>query len=524
MEIMRVRNVCLFASFLFGFYSCGNDVVEDVRQPGVIFTAEMLNKSDKTRAHGTTWESGDQIGVFVKSSGAALSASSVKYTNVVYQTTGNGVFTATAKPIEYPKDNSNVDVIAYYPHTTSLNGYMYEVNVQDQSISKKIDLVWSHNITATSAENPQTGMRFAHQLAKICFNIKTGGNPTNLQGLTVSVAGLPTQAKFNLGDGTFTVDGTSAKEIAFNTTISSETALAEALVIPEDARAGRKVSFTMPGGEQFEWEIPSTTKLERGGSYTWSITLDGKAASATAVSGYVETPEMTNIPAQATYIEHKMPTGDRKHRNYAMLYDRDLKMAYWVAYPLHPSHMISGGNRTDAWAYDPAISSSAQPYLKKGIGSVYDRGHQLPSADRNASVDLNRTTFYYTNMTAQEKDFNQQIWRRLEEKIRTWVTQDTLYVVTGAMPTTATDQAVKYVNDNNGQPMAVPKYHFKALAKRSGGTYYTLAFKMDNDNSLATGQYNNYRLTVAELEKITGFKFFPQIPAAAKNTIDASKW
>lgn len=127
-------------------------------------------------------------------------------------------------------------------------------------------------------------------------------------------------------------------------------------------------------------------------------------------------------------------------------------------------------------------------------------------------------------MTAQNSSLNQGMWASLEEKVRTWTAQcDTLYVVTGAMITTKTDMTIEYVKDNSQKNIAKPKYFYKALAKRFGNTYYTLAFKMNNVKPSDTN-YNNYRLSVSDLEKETGFKFFPGINEANKNQIVESQW
>ena len=61
----------------------------------------------------------------------------------------------------------------------------------------------------------------------------------------------------------------------------------------------------------------------------------------------------------------------------------------------------------------------------------YSRGHQIPSADRTATDELNSQTFYASNITPQNGDFNGGIWASLEGKIRENMCQDTLYVVTG---------------------------------------------------------------------------------------------
>ena len=107
---------------------------------------------------------------------------------------------------------------------------------------------------------------------------------------------------------------------------------------------------------------------------------------------------------------------------------------------------------------------------------------------------------------------NQAIWADLENAVRGWSSAtDTLYVVTGAMPTTATDKTIKYTQDYNGKNMAVPKYYFKALARQVNGQYQTVAYKLDNI-SYSHRNYNEGILSVKELEEMTGFTFFPDKP------------
>lgn len=238
-------------------------------------------------------------------------------------------------------------------------------------------------------------------------------------------------------------------------------------------------------------------------------------------AGWLEIPKektMSNI----IFVSHRLPDNPSL-RNYSMLYDTLNKVAYWVAYPMH-SYYMGGSGRTDAWNYDPQIPQAHQPALFSGI-SGYDRGHQIPSADRTNSKKNNQTTFYFSNMTPQNKKLNQNLWARLETKVRTWTTQcDTLYVVTGAMITTATDPTIKYAYDNKNKSIAVPKYYYKALLKRTGNTFTSIAYKMNNETPSTNTDFNLYKITVSELERETGFTFFPKVPEAVKNTIDISQW
>lgn len=110
---------------------------------------------------------------------------------------------------------------------------------------------------------------------------------------------------------------------------------------------------------------------------------------------------------------------------------------------------------------------------------------------------------------------NQGIWNTLEGKVRNWMSAtDTLYVVTGAMPPTT--------NISYRKGMAIPEYYFKAIARKSGSTYQTIAFKMANQN--IPGNYMEYAISVSELEKQTGFIFFPQLSSSIKEQLNTNLW
>lgn len=237
---------------------------------------------------------------------------------------------------------------------------------------------------------------------------------------------------------------------------------------------------------------------------------------------WMELPAKSSL-ANTILVGHNLPDNDRI-RNYSMLYDTINRIAYWVAYPMHSSYLGSA-SRTDDWQYDPSIKKQSQPQLLKGFGvSGIDRGHQLPSADRTVNSAANKTTFYFSNMTAQNSTLNQGIWADLEARVRVWTKQcDTLYVVSGAMIKSANNSVIEYVKDNGGLSVAKPQYYYKALAKKMGNTYYTIAYKMDN-KAPSSSTYNTYKLTISQLEKETGFTFFPKLSSNDKSKIVEDQW
>ena len=248
-------------------------------------------------------------------------------------------------------------------------------------------------------------------------------------------------------------------------------------------------------------------------------------------------PEMPQVKENDgnIYVTHMTKDNNNKTlRNYSMCYDPDVKAALWIAYPLHDCYTRKVVDRTDAWGYDPLIPAQYQVNMEKGMSNGYDRGHQVASADRVASRDMNVQTFYYTNMTAQVGAMNQGIWNDLENKIRNeYICRDTLYVVTGCVMTTEYDTQVKWVNNRNGGQVAVPKAYFKVLLRtKSGNT----GKAVDNSNATTIGLWVENRSygdepsrasivkSVDEIERLTGFTFFPQISDEVKETKDLARW
>ena len=224
--------------------------------------------------------------------------------------------------------------------------------------------------------------------------------------------------------------------------------------------------------------------------------------------GWTELPQMKDIEGTA-WVYHNLKLNDGKEfRNYSILYDAARLFPRWVAYPLTKT-LAGSGNRTNKWEQtDPKIPAEYQPYTQAGWGqSGFDRGHMLPSADRLINDAANWQTFYPTNMTMQRPGLNQGVWALLESQTRAWaMTCDTLYVVTGSMPSEEwrTDRAKNKVN--------VPSAYYKALLRYKASDshqYSGIAFWYDNiDYPMDRQILQSDVLTIAQLEERTGFNFF----------------
>ena len=229
------------------------------------------------------------------------------------------------------------------------------------------------------------------------------------------------------------------------------------------------------------------------------------------VGEWLELPETGDT--DLLFFTHYMNVRSSKMRNYSYYWDVENLVAHWVAYPLN-SELIGSGSRTDDWGLDPKLPRNMQPVLFKGFRGGYDRGHQLPSADR-LSRDANVQTFYGTNMTPQMAGLNQHGWADFEIAVRDWSRQfDTLYVVTGC----SVKESTKVAYDNDNKAVTVPSAYFKALlgykkdksiAPSTGG-YTAIGFYYPHE--AYSGDWMSKSMTIDALEREIGMDLFVNLP------------
>ncbi len=254
------------------------------------------------------------------------------------------------------------------------------------------------------------------------------------------------------------------------------------------------------------------------------------------VNKWLELPQIADKDGFA-YISHHTDLNGESVRNYSYLLDGNNRYATWVAYTLYDAIGRNNVSRDDAeeWAFDPKVPKRCQPVLNKSWGvSPYDRGHQIPFADRRHSLAAGKSTFYFTNMTAQNSSFNQGLWGKLETNVRNWANGcDTLYVVTGAVATTKTDGTIEYIKDNSGNNVAIPKAYFKVVLRykksdTANGGYSAIGFWFENKSVSDSSVEAKHAKTVKAIEELTGFNFFhnldDSVESAVEGTLTVSSW
>ncbi|WP_313367090.1 fimbrillin family protein [Sphingobacterium mizutaii] len=249
--------------------SCKKDdyrKLEKTNPSEVQFTSRILG-TQATKANGNTWDSNDEIGVFMKQ-GTGLS--NILAGNKKYSTNGNGNFSASGNNvINYP-EAGQVDFIAYYPYSADLKGTSLGFNISEQSNPAKIDVMYSNNAKSLSKGSKTASLEFAHKLAKVELIVKAGKGVSNLTGLKTAYNNIPTLSNMDLATGTI-ANGTGAANVQAKVTAQQENQLVEAILIPGEYSA-KEVVFSI-GSDNYKWTLPANLNYESGKKYTYNITL-----------------------------------------------------------------------------------------------------------------------------------------------------------------------------------------------------------------------------------------------------------
>jgi len=263
-------------------------------------------------------------------------------------------------------------------------------------------------------------------------------------------------------------------------------------------------------------------------------------------TGWAELPTEEKDNSDYYYAHHYCPdfrAGSYQARNYTVCFSAEHHCPVWVAAPRHKCYNGSA-NRTDAYQKDPDIPGNLQ-YNSKSTGGGCNKGHMLGSAERTRSTAINRQVFYYTNIAPQySSGFNTGGggWNILEDWIDGKVCADTTYLVIGTYFKSYTDgygksASPKRIDFGGRSDVSCPTmFYIAVLRTKKGNTGKSVlncsknelmcaAFVRAHSNSLK-GQEVTRRemMSIADLEKLTGHRFFANVPNAPKESYTPSEW
>ncbi|WP_158728483.1 MULTISPECIES: DNA/RNA non-specific endonuclease [unclassified Flavobacterium] len=203
-----------------------------------------------------------------------------------------------------------------------------------------------------------------------------------------------------------------------------------------------------------------------------------------------------------------------KHNYYSLSYNETYEQAEWVAYELKKDYIKNNNFKRPFFIEDTKVETGSADW-RNYKNSNYDKGHLCPAGDMEFSMSAYNDTFFTSNISPQDKQFNGGIWNRLEQKVRYWAVKDNgVYVVTGGVLNNS-------LNTIGKENVAVPQYFYKILMNRSGNRLKMIGFLMPNQPS--DQPLYKFVVSVDTIEKLTGINFFPQLEDRLENQLEANK-
>ncbi len=322
----------------------------------------------------------------------------------------------------------------------------------------------------------------------------------------------------NDGNGTYS----AVVSLAPSTTYRFKAVMSVLIDGVYQTKEGAEISFTTLSEQQVDYgylanyEVPAIPNL-----------------SGTGTNGTVSDRDdlwyrynTTNSQQKVAVHTFTHPYTNKRTRNYTVLYDRSKYAPLWVAYAMHSytwKKILSG--QTGGWIDDPAINLTQQSGLDNASTVGYSKGHMVSSNERQTTSEQNAQTFYNSNMAPQwQNGFNSGVWSTLEQKIvdNSPSGSDTLYVVTGVLYdsdwNTTNDKPTTLRCGNLNVP--IPSHFYKCLMKCSFDSYgimtaaIGIAYLFTNESHTGAHYYDsNFVTTIDEIETLTGFEFFPNVPS-----------
>jgi endonuclease G len=220
-------------------------------------------------------------------------------------------------------------------------------------------------------------------------------------------------------------------------------------------------------------------------------------------NGFVSSTSQNSAPSfNVTYLPTSTTKQVVKHNYYTLSYSEIHEQAEWVAYELKKEYLKNNDFKRPFFVQDPKVVTGSADW-RNFKNSGYDKGHLCPAGDMEFSLEAYNDTFYTSNISPQNREFNSGIWNRLENKVRYWAGKyNNIYVVTGGI----LKQADKKIGT---EKVSVPKYFYKIVVAKSGKEHKAIAFLIPNEKS-QKGIYE-FVVSIETLEKMTGIDFFPNL-------------
>ena len=240
-----------------------------------------------------------------------------------------------------------------------------------------------------------------------------------------------------------------------------------------------------------------------GGAITFSSCASD--ARARGKTNFYQDLELVALP-------DSIPQQIKEYEGFIISFNKDNHTPNYVAWELLGEEISDRSNRSNNFWQDPEIEGC--PAHSDYTHSGYDRGHMCPAADQKWSLKAMEDCFVMANMCPQSNALNGGAWNTLENKERQWAIRDSaIIIVAGPV---YSDSDTKRIGEIG---VRVPGAFFKAFLAPYLDEPRAIAFVYPNAS--ATGNMQNYAMSIDSLEEILGYDLFSNLPDEIENKVEA---
>ncbi|MDT8347730.1 MAG: DNA/RNA non-specific endonuclease [Flavobacteriaceae bacterium] len=224
-----------------------------------------------------------------------------------------------------------------------------------------------------------------------------------------------------------------------------------------------------------------------------------------------KSPEI--IPPLA--FKQLLPTSTKNqlihHEGFSLSYREDHEQAEWTAHLLKQSDISYHRFDRPYFEQDPKVRTESAPWWSYK-NSGYDRGHLVPAADRKQDYTRYKETFYTSNVSPQNPEFNAGIWNRLEQKVRYWAEHyGEVLVISGGV----LSEDLPQIGEAG---VSVPAYFYKVIY-RAHPEPKAVAFLMPHEASEKA--LYEFVVSIDSIEMLTGIDFFHTLKIEDQQKLEA---
>ena len=215
------------------------------------------------------------------------------------------------------------------------------------------------------------------------------------------------------------------------------------------------------------------------------------------------------LPAPLTGITEQI----LKREGYTVSYNTETRIPNWVAWRLTAGRLEGSAKRKDFDFADDTDVDEPRAKDEDYRSSGFDRGHMCPAGDNKWSSTAMEQSFLFTNICPQAPNLNRGDWNEMEMACRKWAQRyGEIYIVCGPILYRTKHQTI------GKDKITVPEAFFKVVLCM-GEEPKAIGFIYKNaDGNRPKGDYAN---SVDQVERITGYDFFPSLPDDIEKKVEA---